>query len=76
MLFREERKPSSIWVELRGALASIKYIFTVSKVPDADKRNIGKQVIEVKSELIKFLYSESNDKEPLNNSIQKNKNVY
>ena len=38
----------------KGALASIKYIFTVSKVPDADKRNIGKQVIEVKSELIKF----------------------
>ena len=55
----------------KGALASIKYIFTVSKVPDADKRSIGKQIIEVKSELIKFLYSESNDKEKLNNSIKK-----
>ena len=55
----------------KGSLAAIKYIFSVSKAPDVEKKKIEDQVKEVKSELIKYLYSESNDKETLNVSINK-----
>tara|TARA_Y100000741_G_scaffold360104_1_gene341806 strand:+ start:374 stop:1162 length:789 start_codon:yes stop_codon:yes gene_type:complete len=55
----------------KGALASIKYCFSVSKAPDAEKDKIYSEVNNVKSELIKFLYSESNDKSKLNDSIGK-----
>ena len=55
----------------KGALASIKYCFSVSKAPDVEKEKIYKEVIKVKSDLIKFLYSDSNDKTELNNSINK-----
>ena len=53
----------------KGALASIKYCFSVSKAPDVEKEKIFKEVAKVKSDLIKFLYSESNDKKELNESI-------
>ena len=53
----------------KGSLAAIKYIFSVSKVSEAEKKKIGDHVIKVKSELIKYLYSDSNDKETLNTSI-------
>ena len=53
----------------KGSLAAIKYIFTVSKASDVEKRKIESQVKKVKSELIKYLYSESNSKKALNNSI-------
>ena len=55
----------------KGSLAAIKYIFSVSKAPDPEKKKIEDQVKEVKSELIKYLYSESNDKDSLNVSINK-----
>lgn len=56
----------------KGALASIKYCFSVSKkVTDADKEKVYKEVKNVKTQLIKFLYSASNDKTELNNSITK-----
>ena len=53
----------------KGSLAAIKYIFSVSKVSEAEKKKIGDHVIKVKSELIKYLYSDSNDKETLNTTI-------
>ena len=55
----------------KGALASIKYCFSVSKAPDTEKEKIYEEVIKVKSDLIKFLYSDSNDKTELNESINK-----
>ena len=54
----------------KGALASIKYCFSVSKnVSDPDKDKIYSIVMGVKTELINFLYSESNDKSKLNLSV-------
>ena len=38
----------------KGALASIKYCFSVSKAPDVEKEKIYKEVVKVKSDLIKF----------------------
>ena len=55
----------------KGALASIKYCFSVSKASDSEKEKIYIEVGNVKSELIKFLYSESDDKNNLNESISK-----
>ncbi|MFL3001474.1 MAG: hypothetical protein ACJZ0Y_04840 [Cytophagales bacterium] len=56
----------------KGALASIKYCFSASKkISDADKEKVYSQVVNVKKQLITFLYSESNDKTELNNSIAK-----
>ena len=56
----------------KGALASIKYCFSVSKkISDADKNKVYLQVVDVKKQLITFLYSESNDKKALNDSISK-----
>ena len=55
----------------KGSLAAIKYIFSVSKAPETEKKKIDNQVKEVKSELIKYLYSESNEKESLNLSINR-----
>ena len=56
----------------KGALASIKYCFSVSKnISDADNKKISTHLVQVKTNLINFLYSKSNDKEELNESIGK-----
>ena len=54
----------------KAALASIKYCFSVSKnIPESELNKIYSIVMDVKTELIKFLYSKSNDKSKLNSSI-------
>ena len=53
----------------KGALASIKYCFSESKVLESEKKKIYSEVVNVKSELINFLYSKSNDKTKLNDSV-------
>jgi len=53
----------------KGALASIKYCFSASKVLESEKKKIYSEVINVKHELITFLYSKSNDKTKLNDSV-------
>ncbi len=56
----------------KGALSAIKYCFSFSKNIDVvEKEKIYSEVNNVKTELIAFLYSESNDKEKLNLSIAK-----
>tara|TARA_B100001741_G_scaffold27418_1_gene19755 strand:- start:3242 stop:4096 length:855 start_codon:yes stop_codon:yes gene_type:complete len=56
----------------KGALASIKYCFSVSKnITDAENKKISNQLVKVKTNLINFLYSKSNNKEELNESIGK-----
>ncbi len=56
----------------KGALASIKYCFSVSKkVSDAEKKKVYDQIADVKSNFISFLYSSSNDKRDLNISLTK-----
>ena len=56
----------------KGALASIKYCFSVSKnITDADNKKISAHLVQVKTNLINFLYSKSNDKDELNESIAK-----
>ena len=56
----------------KGALASIKYCFSVSKkISEADKNKVYGQVVDVKKQLNTFLNSESNDKKALNDSIGK-----
>jgi hypothetical protein len=54
----------------KGALASIKYCFSVSKnIPDPEKDKIYSVVMNVKTQLIKFLYAKSDDKSNLNSSV-------
>jgi len=56
----------------KGALAAIKYCFTVSKnITPASNKKIANQIVSVKTKLINFLYSKSNDKSELNESIGK-----
>ncbi|NNF32920.1 MAG: hypothetical protein HKN68_02365 [Saprospiraceae bacterium] len=54
----------------KGALSAIKFCFSYAKkVDDLDKEKIYKVVENVKTELIAFLYAESNDKEKLNTAV-------
>ena len=54
----------------KGALSAIKFCFSFSnKIPEEEKESIYMSVQNVKSELIDFLYSESDDKESLNQSV-------
>ena len=56
----------------KGALSAIKYCFSYAKkVEDIEKSKIYSAVENVKTELIAFLYSESNDKEKLNEAVGK-----
>lgn len=56
----------------KGALAAIKYCFSFSaKTSDADKELIYAEIIHVKTELIRFLHTNSNDKTDLNKAINK-----
>lgn len=56
----------------KGALSAIKYCFSFSnKIEDDEKEKIYKEVHHVKTELIAFLFSDSDDKEELNLSISK-----
>ena len=48
---------------------ALEHCFSISKAPDVEKEKIFVEVAKVKSDLIKFLYSESNDKNELNQSI-------
>jgi len=57
---------------VKGALSAIKYCFSyANKIDDAEKNIIYQEVSNVKTELIAFLHSQSNDKEQLNLSISK-----
>ncbi len=54
----------------KGALSAIKYCFSYAKKVDKiDKEKIYTVVENVKTELIAFLYAESNNKEQLNHAI-------
>ena len=56
----------------KAALAAIKYSFSFSKkINETDKQIIYKDIRNVKTELIRFLYSETLDKQPLIESISK-----
>ena len=56
----------------KGALAAINYCFSYSrKIGEPAKQKIYAEVKEVKRELLRFLYTESNDKESLNLAISK-----
>ncbi len=56
----------------KGALAAIKYSFSFARrVSEEDKQGIYEEINNVKTELIQFLYSDSDDKELLNNAIGK-----
>ena len=56
----------------KGALTAIKYCFSFSnKIEESEKEKIYEEVKNVKTELIDFLYSKSNNKESLNLSVSK-----
>ena len=56
----------------KGALSAIKYCFSFAdKIEESEKEKVYAEVDNVKTELIAFLYAESNDKTALNEAIGK-----
>ncbi len=56
----------------KGALSAIKFCFSYNrKIEETEKERIYEMVHNVKTELIAFLYDESADKAPLNESVVK-----
>ena len=70
--FRRREKALEHLGRAKGALASINYCFSYSKkINETEKQKIYAQVKNVKIELLRFLYTESNDKEKLNIAVSK-----
>lgn len=70
--FRRREKALEHLGRAKGALAAINYLFSFSnKVTEEDKQRVYAEVKTVKSELLAFLFSESNDKEKLNAAVSK-----
>jgi len=70
--FRRREKALEHLGRAKGALAAINYCFSYSKkINEHEKQKIYAEVKNVKKELLKFLYAESNDKEYLNKAVSK-----
>ena len=70
--FRRREKALEHLGRAKGALAAINYCFSYSKkIGEDDKQKIYVEVKNVKKELLRFLYEESNDKENLNQAVSK-----
>jgi hypothetical protein len=70
--FQRREKALEHLGRVKGALSSIKYLFSFSKkITESEKEKIYKEVHNVKTALIVYLHSESDDKEKLNLSINK-----
>lgn len=70
--FRRREKALEHLGRAKGALAAINYCFSYSqKINEPAKQKIYEEVKEVKKELLRFLYTESNNKENLNLAISK-----
>jgi hypothetical protein len=70
--FRRREKALEHLGRAKGALAAINYCFSYSKkIDETEKQKIYAEVKNVKKELLRFLYTESNDKEKLNIAVSK-----